>query len=127
MEEPALTTCPTCGRPVPESQRFCGNCGTDVQAASAYRAAQASPAGAQTPGGLPFLGFDQGGFDVAAVRRPSTLIIALIVAGVAIVCLCCGMVFGAAAMYWLGPVPSSEPVFQPTPESLNQLFNLLQV
>jgi hypothetical protein len=33
-----LINCPTCGRPNPETQHFCGNCGTDLQAARSFRA-----------------------------------------------------------------------------------------
>ncbi len=124
------TTCPTCGRPVAENQRFCGNCGTDVQAATAYRSSQASPAGGAGPGApAPSFGYEPGGFDYSLPfgRRPSAWIVGLIVAILALICLCCGFVLGAGAMYWLGPVPSSGATPVPTPEGLNLLLVLLQV
>jgi zinc-ribbon domain len=119
-----LITCPTCGRPVPEGQRFCGNCGTDVQAASSYRAAPTSAPPSQPPGlGANAYGYETGTYDYAQAggRRPSTTMLLLIVAAIVLLCSCCAFASGAAAMYWLGPVPTPA-VPTPTPQSLLLLF-----
>jgi zinc ribbon protein len=127
-----LITCPTCGGPVSENQRFCGNCGTDVQAAMAYRASAQNPPSATPtpadPGGV--YGYDPGAYDYtpAARQRPAAAMIWLIVAGVAVVCLCCGLVIGGVASYVFFPTQSAPPPTPaPTPEGLNLLMNLLKV
>ncbi len=127
-----MITCPTCGRPVPENQRFCGNCGTDVQAAIAYRAASqnppAPPAPSPSTGGV--YSYDPGSYIYAPViqRRLSPTMVALIVLGVGTLCLCCGLVFGGAFAYWFFPTQSvAAPTPTPTPASLNLFITLLRV
>jgi hypothetical protein len=51
------------------------------------------------------------------------MVLVLIVAGVALLCLCCGLVLGVAGMYWLGPVPSTPPP-PATPAGLLLLFQI---
>lgn len=126
-----MINCPNCGRPVPDNQRFCGNCGTDVQAALASRAqAQNPPAApsASTPAST--YGYEPNYYDYspAPPRRPAMPIVWLIVAGVAILCLCCGLIIGGLAAYAFFPyqsVPSPSP--SPTPEGLNLIRFLLNV
>ncbi len=113
-------TCPTCGRPVAEGQRFCGNCGTDVQAASTLRPVQDEAATSQSagPGGAGY-DYESSADDYAppVPRSPSMPMIALIVAAVALICLCCGMIIGGLAAYWLFPV-REVPAATPTPAAL---------
>lgn len=130
-----MINCPTCGQPVAENQRFCGNCGTDVQAASGFHG--------PTPGGTggtagpaaqgAAYGYDTGAYDYqsAAPQRPATMIW-LIVAGVAVLCLCCGLAAGGFFGLAIGPgpiilfgAPSVTPT--PTPEGLNLFFRLFNV
>ncbi len=118
--------CPTCGRPVTEGQRFCGNCGTDVQAASSFRTVQNSAATSQPPPpGSTSYDYDSTADDytVPATRTPSIAMIALIVAAVAIICLCCGIVLGGLVTYWLFPV-REVPAATPTPATLLILLNV---
>jgi hypothetical protein len=117
-----LTNCPTCGAPVAEGQRFCGNCGTDVQAASAYRAAAQPPPPTAPPGPAanPFGYSSAYDYTQPASRRPTTIVIALVLAGIAILCLCCGIILGAAGLYLFGPT-NSAPTPTPTPVGLDLL------
>lgn len=131
-KEHYLVTCPTCGTSVPDDQRFCGNCGTDVHAAMAFRGtAQNSlggtAAGSATGGGY---GYDTANYDYApsGLQRPTTAMIWLIVAGVAVVCLCCGLVIGGVFSYLFFPTQSAPvPTEVPTPEGLNLLLILLRI
>lgn len=123
-----MITCPNCGRPVPEKQRFCGNCGADVEAMLASRAAAQNPPSVSptnSPGTT--YGYDPSYYDYAPspARRPAAPIIWLIVAGVAILCLCCGLIIGGLFAYAFFPyqsVPSANPT--PTPEGLNLIISL---
>ena len=124
-----MITCPTCGRPVPENQRFCGNCGTDVQAAMGFHAAAQNAANAPATPGAPIgaYGYDPSSYEYAQTppQRPASTIIWLIVAGVAVLCLCCGLVIGGVVSYVFFPTQSVPPPFpSPTPEGLN-LFRML--
>ncbi len=126
-------TCPTCGRPVPEGQRFCGNCGTDVQAATTFSASQnqaassASPA-SPTPAPSPY--YDPGAYDyVQTESRPSWGLTIIVVVVVAIFCCCCGLAFGWLGGYLVGPPPNFFPgtpatTPTPTPASLMLLFHV---
>ncbi len=127
-----MITCPTCGRPVAENQRFCGNCGTDVQAALAYRAASQNPpvSPAPLPPTAPTYSYDPGSYISAPViqRRLSPTMVALIILGVGTLCLCCGLVFGGAFVYWFFPTQSlPAPTPTPTPAALNLFINILKV
>ena len=117
-----MTNCPTCGTPVAEGQRFCGNCGTDVQAASAYRAAAQTPhpGPSSTPAANPFGYPGTYDYTTPAARRPTRLVIALIIAGIAVLCLCCGILLGAAGLYLAGPF-NAAPTSTPTPVGLDLL------
>jgi hypothetical protein len=129
-----LTTCPNCGRPVPENQRFCGNCGTDVQAAIAYRAASQNPPGAPALSPAPSspYGYEPGPYNYAPVtpRRFSPAMITVIVLGAATLCLCCGLLIGGFFAYWFFPTqsvtgPATTPT--PTPSTLDLFIALLKV
>ncbi|MGE5140728.1 MAG: zinc-ribbon domain-containing protein [Rudaea sp.] len=124
-----MITCPNCGQPVPENQRFCGNCGTDLSAVHAFQEQPGTAAPNVPPS--PDYAYDTGQYNYAPPpdRRPSLLVVLLALAAVAVVCLCCGMVLGAAGLFYLNPaptpIPALSPVPAPTPEGL--LHFLLQI
>ncbi len=107
-----MTNCPTCGRSVAENQRFCGNCGTDVQAAIAYRAnvpnAPTAPrdeiptpvsTSAPDANTSPYVNTnlyanDARAYDLPAPVRRMPVASWVVIAGVALFCLCCGLVLG---------------------------------
>jgi hypothetical protein len=98
----------------------------------AYRAPIQNPPGAATasaaPGGA--YGYDPGGYEYAppAPQRPAMAVIWLIVAGVAIICLCCGLVIGGVISYAFFPTQSVPPTTPtPTPEGLNLFIQLFKV
>ena len=93
-----MITCPNCGSPVRESQQFCGNCGTDVQAALAASPAPAT-AGEEAQSSPYAYSESSAGFggDYQQPLRPANT--RLIIIGVAIVVLACcmfacGLAFG---------------------------------
>ncbi len=115
--------CPTCGRPIPEGQRFCGNCGTDVQAVGTYNPGSTPP----PPPGSTDAAYDyeEQAYEYAPAepRRVSIPLMWLLLAIVAIICLCCGLILGALGMYWLGPTPPS-PATNPPPSTWMILFHV---
>ncbi len=114
-----MITCPNCGAPVPANQAFCGNCGADLRQARAFQP-QPGPAPVSPASQLeanPLYPYDPNPYGYAPApqaRIPSQVVIWGVVAAVAIICLCCGLVLGAAGMYWLGPVPTAVPAAVPT-------------
>ena len=125
------TTCPNCGQPVREGQRFCGACGTDVPAALNAAAASRSSGESTSYGGEssspdaysqpPDYGYvTPPSNDPPAGRR------LLIIAGALILAICCafacGLLFGFELIPDLlgiggaaGPAP--RPTTVPTPST----------
>jgi hypothetical protein len=126
-----LVTCPNCGQPVRESQRYCGACGTDVHVsfavatpASAPGDDQASPYAYAQPSGY--------GYETQPAEPPAAGRMAIVV-GILILSVCCafacGLVFGfeiIPTMFGLGTVPAGKPTPTPTPSSLNLLPTLVR-
>ncbi len=124
-----MTTCPNCGTEAPDNYAFCGNCGTDLRPARTIEAELKAAASAETPpppaptpvsstGGN---AFDTSAYDYATPkgpRRARPIVIWLVLAAIAVVCLCCGVALGATALYWLEPLPTPVPVPVPQPGSL---------
>lgn len=120
-----MINCPTCGHPVPDHQRFCGNCGTDVKAA-APTPTPAPPAGVPIGEGqaAPYAYSQPSGYGYEAqpleTSRPAAgrLIVVLVVLLFAACCsLLCGILIGIE----FGPMvfPSNPPAPRtPTRESL---------
>ncbi len=139
-----MVTCPSCGRPVPEGQKFCGSCGTDVQAALRAQPSappseeQGSPYAYQQTGGYSQSGgYGQtGGYGYESQYEsepPPQGNRMIVIAGAIILAVCCafacGLVFGfeiipdvAQALGFGGAAAGGTPVptprFTPTPSSL---------
>jgi hypothetical protein len=66
-----------------------------------------------------YYGYEENPYQASAGRRrPSTAVLAVIIAAIAIVCLCCGLVLGLfipQVWYWLGP---TTPTVTPTPAGM---------
>ncbi len=113
-----MTTCPNCGTESPDNYAFCGNCGTDLRPARTIQSEFKATPGAETratpaPASNPVPNqFDASAYDYSASkgqRRARPIVIWLVVALIAAVCLCCGILLGATALYWLEPLPTPVP------------------
>lgn len=121
-----MINCPNCGYPVPDNQRFCGNCGTDVKAA-APAPVPTPPTGAPIGEGQPApyaysqpSGYGYEAQPLAETPRPvvGRMIIVLVVL---LLAACCALLCGILIGFELSPIlfPSSTPVPRtPTRESL---------
>ena len=129
-----MVNCPNCGHQVPDHQRFCGNCGSDVHAA-----APATPAAPQgTPIGegqsTPYAysqptsyGYEQQ--PLAEAPRPAGRII-LVIAVLLLAACCafaCGLLIGFEASPILMPAntPGPAPRATPTREGLLLIWQFL--
>ncbi len=123
-----MVNCPSCGHSVPSTQRFCGNCGTDVQAAMTPRGAPVSdqqqvPYAYSQPSGY--------GYDPYAEpsRAPMRLVLVFgIVALVACCAFACGLLLGFEIIPGLlginsaNPTPRPTPRVTPTPQAMLTIF-----
>ena len=119
-----MVTCPNCGHSVADSQRFCGNCGTDVEAAlaaaphgGAIGEGQPAPYAYSQPSGY--------GYEYQPPPEPAPTGRYIIIGAVLIIALCCafscGLLFGFEIIPDLfggaaGATPVPKP--SPTPQSL---------
>jgi hypothetical protein len=116
-----LINCPKCGYPVPDNQRFCGNCGTDVSAAAS--ATPTPPAGAPISEGqpAPYAYAQPGGYGYEAQplaeTRPPVAGRMIIVLVVLLLAACCALMCGILIGFELSPLlfPSSTPAPRVTP------------
>lgn len=121
-----MINCPNCGHAVPSSQRFCGNCGADVQTAPVapqgvpIAEQQAAPYAYSQPSG-----YDYGAYPVEAPRSGAPRI--LLIGGVVIIALCCAFACGLLLGFELipdilgiggGAAVKPTPRFTPTPQSM---------
>jgi hypothetical protein len=126
-----LVNCPNCGTAVASNQRFCGNCGTDVQAALAARGAPVADA-QQSPYAYaqPTYNYDAGYNEPARGRNRLILVLAVLVI-VACCAFACGLLLGFELIPDLlgltggAATPRPTPRVTPTPQSMWMLFNYL--
>ncbi len=126
-----MINCPNCGQPVPDGQRYCGNCGTDVQAA---RAASAPPTASNEPQPAPYAYPQPSPYDyeMHPSAEPSlagnrVLIVAVLILGVCCAFLC-GIAFGfegLPSVFGIGSAPAPRPTL--TPSSLKLLQDLMMI
>lgn len=124
-----MITCPNCGQSVREGQRFCGACGTDVQAAvqasapTTYSEDQGMPYAYNAS--TPSLGYE------APPESPATGRIVIIAAALILAICCafaCGIVFGFELIpdiLGLGGAAGPKPTVTPTPSSMLPILHLL--
>jgi hypothetical protein len=118
-----LVNCPTCGHPVPDNQRFCGNCGSDVRAA-APAAPQGTPIGEEQSAPYAYsqptgYGYEQQ--PIAEAPRPAGRIIIIVAVLILAACcaFACGLLIGfeASPMLFPATTPGATPRVTPTRES----------
>ena len=90
-----MVNCPNCGHTVPSSQRFCGNCGADAQAAPA--APQSASIAEQQP--APYAYSQPSGYDGYDASYPAETPRSgaprlLLVVGLVVIALCCACFAG---------------------------------
>jgi hypothetical protein len=98
----------------------------------AFHASSQNAAGAPAASATPSsgYGYDSGAYDYAprGLQRPTAAMMWLIVAGVAVVCLCCGLIVGGVFSYLFFPAQTVPvPTAAPTPSGLNLLLQLLNI
>lgn len=120
-----MINCPNCGYPIPDNQRFCGNCGTEVKAATPP--APTPPTGAPIGEGQPApyaysqpSGYGYEAQPLAETPRPvvGRMILVLVVL---LLAACCALLCGILIGFELSPVlfPGVTPAPRtPTRESL---------
>ncbi len=128
-----MVTCPNCGHQNPSSQRFCGSCGTDVQAPAAPHGASIAESDAAQyaytqPAGY---GLDQ---SYAEPSRGNNRMV--IIGAVLLLAICCAFACGLLIGFELIPdmlgigsaaAPKPTPRFTPTPQSLLLIFHFLGI
>ena len=128
-----MITCPNCGQSVRESQRFCGTCGTDVQAA--LSAASPGRAAADEPG-MPYAYSQPSGYgyeNQLPPEQPRGRMFVIAAALILAVCcaFACGLVFGFEIIPDLlgiggaAPATTPRPGITPTPSSLLPILQYL--
>ncbi len=128
-----MVNCPNCGHANPTNQRFCGSCGTDIQAALASRGTpvseqQQSPYAYSQPQ-------TYGGYEAyaePASRGPLRLVIVI---GILLLVACCAFACGILIGFELIPgllgigggaaTPRPTPRVTPTPQSMLMIFYYL--
>ncbi len=128
-----MIICPTCGHQVPNTQKFCGNCGSDVRVVAAPAPIPApipagSPVNDQQPAPYAYQQQPAGNYDYGYVApsEPAPLNRRLLLAGAALILIACcafacGLLSGLAVpdvldMFGKGGAPTPTP--RPTRESL---------
>ena len=124
-----MVNCPNCGHTVPSGQRFCGNCGNDVQASAVPPSA---PVSEQQP--VPYAysqaanyGYEPFSSDAPNPNKTRTVLLLAIAAVLIAICCAClvGVVIGDSLpdiLKTLGfgrtPTPTAPPRGTPTPSTL---------
>lgn len=122
-----MVICPNCGHSVADSQRFCGNCGADVQAALAHAAPRGTPISDNEPAPYAYAQPMYGQEYQPVESGPKTGRFILIGA-IALIAMCCVFACGLALGFEIipdllgiggasGVVPSPVKA-TPTPQSL---------
>ena len=124
-----MINCPNCGHPVPDNQRFCGNCGSDVR-----------PAAPATPPGVPIgegqttpYAYSQPtgyGYEPQPISEPTRAVTRMIIiVAVVILAACCAFACGILIGFEMSPIllPGNTPAPTPRPtrESLLPIIYLL--
>ena len=135
-----MITCPNCGTPVRDDTKFCGNCGTDVQAALAEQeqamAAQAAAAYQQQAQVQPIQQYplqttNYGGYGYTREERSPMqgrlLIAAVLVVAVACAFLCGCLFGGFIEGYVLTPQPTPPVRATPTRQTFEFINALIQL
>ena len=128
-----MVNCPNCGHTVPSSQRFCGNCGADVQASTVP---QGVPVSEQQPAPYAYSQPAGYGYDPYPTQAPRSGAPRLILIGaVVVMALCCALACGILLGFELIPdllgigggaaVPKPTPRFTPTPQSMLFMLHYL--
>ena len=119
-----MVNCPTCGHPVPDNHRFCGNCGSDVGAAPPAAPPGAPIGGDQT---APYAYSQPTGYGyepqpAAEAPRPASRMVIII--AVLILAACCAFACGILIGFEVSPMlpgggaPAPTPRVSPTRENL---------
>ncbi len=126
-----MVNCPNCGHANESSQRYCGSCGTDIQAALASHGTpvsdqQQSPYAYSQPSGYGYEPYTE------PPRGPTRL---FVVIGVLLLVACCAFACGMLIGFELIPdlfgigggaaLPKPTPRVTPTPQSMMLVFNYL--
>jgi len=127
-----LVTCPNCGHSNLSTQKFCGNCGTDIQAALAP---QAAPVSEQQP--APYAYSQPTGFGYEPYAEPQRSVAPrlILIGGIMLIALCCALACGLLLGFELIPdllgigggvtTPKPTPRFTPTPQSMMFIIRYL--
>lgn len=125
-----MVNCPNCGHANESTQRFCGSCGTDIQAALASRG---TPVSNQQPSPYAYSQPAPYGYEpyTEPSRGPMRLILVIgVILLVACCAFACGLLIGFELIPTLlgvsgTPVPKPTPRVTPTPQSMLLIFNYL--
>ena len=125
-----MVNCPNCGHPVPDNQRFCGNCGSDVQPPPvappgvSIGEGQTAPYAYSQPMGY---GYEQQ--PAAEPARPAGRMVIVIAVLILAACcaFACGILFGfeLSPMLFPSSTPAPTPRVSPTREGLLPIIYLL--
>ncbi|MEW5718007.1 MAG: zinc ribbon domain-containing protein [Chloroflexota bacterium] len=125
-----MVNCPNCHHPVPDNQRFCGNCGSDVSAAQAANPpgtpigeGQAAPYAYAQPAGY---GYEPQSTSDAPRPVAGRMIVMIAVLILAACCaFACGILIGFEASPIVFPSSTPAPTPRPTRESLLPILSAL--
>ena len=122
-----MVTCPNCGHSNPTTQKFCGNCGTDIQAALA---ALAAPVSDQQPAPYAYSQPTGYGYEPYVEPQKSMLPRLILIGGIVIIALCCALACGLLLGFELipdllgtgGGAAVPKPTVRPTATPQSMMF-----
>lgn len=116
-----MITCPSCGQKVSEGQRFCGWCGTDVQAVPRPPQVAAAAHSTEEQPDIQYAYNEPSGYGydmppMSEGQRTPRMVVLIVALLLAVACaFCCGLIFGFEIIPDILGLGSAAPATKTTP------------